>query len=154
MDEANFTNSNKNKPILVDTNGYQYKKKRDSYECKYWTCRKSGCYVKAVSIHPPNATPTIKSITGVHNHSSQKLKKRVSDMENEAVINAARNPTLSCRMVLSELSNRLNNDGMAAASTMSNLSTLKTRVYRARYLYNYYCIFHKLFKTVACLLEC
>ena len=53
-------------------------------------------------------------------------------MENEALLNAARNPTLPCRKVLSELANTLQTNGIAAASIMSRLTTLKTRIYRAR----------------------
>ena len=132
MDEAKFVSFNKNKPILVDGQGCEYKKKRDAGVNKYWVCRKSGCSAKAVTIHPENSNPTIKKVTGMHDHSPEKLKKRVKEMENEAMCNAARNPTLSCRTVLYELSNQLVNDRIAAASAMSNQSTLKTRIYRAR----------------------
>ena len=85
MDEAKFVSSNKNKPSLVDGQGFEYKKKRDAGVNKYWVCRKSGCSVKAVTIHPENSNPTIKKVTGLHDHSSEKLEKRVKEMEIEAV---------------------------------------------------------------------
>ena len=53
-------------------------------------------------------------------------------MEKEAVQNAARNPTIPCRSVLGEISSALQNESMAAATTMSRLSSLKQSIYRAR----------------------
>ena len=77
----------------------------------------------------------IKNVKNTHNHSSKLVEKRVKMAEQEAVENAARNPTLTCRAVMmAEIANTLQTDSMAAASSMSRMSTIKQRIYRARYI--------------------
>ena len=56
MEEANYVMSNKNKPILVDKQGFHYKKEREVADRKYWICRMSGCSVTAVTVHPENSS--------------------------------------------------------------------------------------------------
>ena len=73
MEEATFTNSNKGKPILVDPRAYEYKKKSDLNSSKYWICRKSGCGVRAVTIHLEHQAARIKQIIGTHEHNTEKL---------------------------------------------------------------------------------
>ena len=51
------------------------------------------------------------------------VEKRVKMAEQEAVENAARNPTLTCRAVMAELANTLQTYLMAAASSMSRMSS-------------------------------
>ena len=42
----------------------------------------------------------IKKLQGEHNHSSQLLRQRVKQLEDEVVNNAARNPTLPTRQIM------------------------------------------------------
>ena len=76
----------------------------------------------------------IKNVKNTHNHSSKLVEKRVKMAEQEAVENEARNLTLTCRAVMAEIANTLQTDSMAAASSMSRMSTIKQRIYRARYI--------------------
>ena len=46
-------------------------------------------------------------ISGDHNHDNDIAKKNVKDKENQAVEEAARNPTVSPRTVLANLTNNL-----------------------------------------------
>ena len=56
----------------------------------------------------------IKNVKNTHNHSSKLVEKRVKMAEQEAVENAARNPTLTCRAVMAEIASTLQTDSMAA----------------------------------------
>ena len=61
------------------------------------------------------------------------MKSLVAQKEVEAVANAARNPTLSCRKVMADLANDLQTEGIAAVTAMSNLRNLEQKIYQARY---------------------
>ena len=74
----------------------------------------------------------IKKLQGEHNHSSQLLRQRVKQLEDELVNNAARNPTLPTRQVMADLSNQLNTESMEASTSMSTTQSLKMRIFRAR----------------------
>ena len=65
-------------------------------------------------------------------HSSELLKKRVKEVEKEAIQNAARNPTLSTRVVLAEVANKLQTESMAVATSSSKSGTLGQAINRAR----------------------
>ena len=134
---ANFILSSRKKNILVDRQNFEYKFKRESETgARYWVCRlrdSLGCTATASTIERNDAT-FIKNVKNTHNHSSKLVEKRVKMAEQEAVENAARNPTLTCRAVMAELANTLQTDSMAAASSMSRMSTIKQRIYRARYI--------------------
>ena len=67
-----------------------------------------------------------------HNHSSTVLKKRVIDIEKRFVENAGNNPTIAWRTVLEDIANTLQNDSLAAATTMSRQQTIKMKIYHAR----------------------
>ena len=92
-----------------------------------------GCTSTASTIERNDASFT-KNVKNTHNHLSKLVKKRVKVAEQEAVENAVRNPTLTCRTVMAELANTLQTDSMAAASSMSRMSTIKQRIYRGRYI--------------------
>ena len=92
-----------------------------------------GCTATAYTIERNDAA-FIKNVKNTHNHSSKLVKKRVKVAEQEAVENAVRNPTLTCRTVMAELANTLQTDSMAAASSMSRMSTIKQRIHRGRYI--------------------
>ncbi len=61
------------------------------------------------------------------------MKSLVSQKEEEAVQNAAHNPTLGCRKVMADLANDLQTEGIAAATAMSKFRNLEQKIYRARY---------------------
>ena len=128
---ANFILSSRKKNILVDRQNFEYKFKRESETgARYWVCRlrdSLGCTATASTIERNDAT-FIKNVKNTHNHSSKLVEKRVKMAEQEAVENAARNPTLTCRAVMAEIANTLQTDSMAAASSMSRMSTIKQRI--------------------------
>ena len=74
----------------------------------------------------------LKKVTGSHTHSSMILKNRVDSIQADLVKNASQNPTIPCRTVLADIANVLQNDSLAAATSMANMNTLKQRIYRAR----------------------
>ena len=138
MEEAQFTLSQQGKQILLDKLKYEYKKKSTYKDRIYWECRLQDikkCTATAVTILA-GEKQFIKEIKGSHCHSSNLVKKRVQAQEMNCVENAAKNPTVACRTILSDLSNTLQTDSTAAASSMAKLGTLKQRIYRARYVYN------------------
>ena len=93
---------------MVDCQNFEYKFKRESETgARYWVCRlrdSLGCTATASTIERNDAT-FIKNVKNTHNHSSKLVEKRVKMAEQEAVENAARNPTLTCRAVMPELAN-------------------------------------------------
>ena len=131
---ARFTKSNKNKDILVDQSSHEYILNKRVGENAYWCCRKkkqNGCKASAVTTTVEDQVFIAKT-SGEHNHSSAVLKKRVIDIEKRFVENAGNNPTIACRTVLGDIANTLQNDSLAAATTMSRQQTIKMRIYRAR----------------------
>ena len=132
---AQFTRSIRDKPILVDSNQYEYKLKRGPVNGRNsWECRKKDaehCKAVATTILL-DGVEYIEKLKGEHVHSSQILHKRIEKVQRAAIENAAKNPTLPCRAVLADLSNTLQTDSLAAAASMDKLSTLKQRIYRAR----------------------
>ena len=137
---AKFIQSSKNRQILVDSSGFEYKKKLDNKDksITYWECRAQDSHkCKATAITSNNhdeGSAMIKQIKGDHTHSSNILKKRVKEIENRFIENAAQNPTIACRTVLGELANCLQSDSLAASSSMGIMSNLKKRIYRARFV--------------------
>ena len=63
---------------------------------------------------------------------SKILKNCVSKIEDNFVKNASQNPTIPCRTVLAYIENVLQTDSTAAATSMTKMSVLKQRIYRAR----------------------
>ena len=104
---------------------HEYTFKRESEAgVKYRVCRSRDTdkYPATASTIERDGTTFIKSINHDHNHTSKVFEKRVEIVENKAVKNAVRNPTIPCRTVLAELANNLQTDSMAAASSMSRMS--------------------------------
>ena len=90
---------------MVDSNQFEYTKKSQYHGYTYWECRSkysSKCLVTAVTTTTEDGL-FIKSVKGEHEHGNNLIKKRVKGIENEHVQNAARNPTLTCRTVLKDL---------------------------------------------------
>ena len=133
---AVFVKSNKKGPFLVDTEEFEYRIKSNTPETAttYWICRKKDAYnCKArAKTQIIEEQEYLKEVTGNHNHSNNILKKRVKAIQAQEVENAARNPTIACRTVLGNLCNKLQNDSLAAATSMSRSSTLKMQIYRGR----------------------
>ena len=75
----------------------------------------------------------IKAENGEHNHSSGLLKKHVKSCEKQFVDNAAKNPTVATRTILGNISNKVQNESLAASSSLSRMSALKQAMYRARH---------------------
>ena len=71
----------------------------------------------------------LQDTNGSHSHSNSLLKKQVRKIEDEYVRNAAANPTIASRTVLSNI---LQNQSLAAASSMSRTATLEVKIYRER----------------------
>ena len=71
-------------------------------------------------------------ISGDHNHDNDIAKKTVKDKENQAVEEAARNPTVSPRTVLANLTNNLRASNPINITYMSKFSTFTKRVQRER----------------------
>ena len=134
---ANFILSSRKKKILLDRQNFGYQFKCESETgARYWVCRLRdllGCTATASTIERNDATFT-KNVNNTHNHSSKLVEKRVKMAEQEAVENAVRNPTLTCKAVMAELAYTLQTDSMAAASSMSRMSTIKQRIYKGRYI--------------------
>ena len=135
MEEAaELTTSNKGAKILIDSNKYQYRKRKTVAQKSYWSCREAKsklCMAKALT-EIRNGQEFILKETGEHNHSNDLLKKRVQVLENKFVDNAAINPTIATRTILGNISNRLQNESLHAAAAMSTINNLKMKIYRAR----------------------
>ena len=115
---ANCILSSRKRKILVDRQNFGYKFERESETgAIYWVWRLRallGCTATASTIERNDASFT-KNVKNTHNHSSKLVEKRVKVAEQEAVENAVRNLTLTCRAVMAELANTLQTDSMAAA---------------------------------------
>ena len=131
-----FISSNKKSKVLVDANRHEYLKDKTIADKTYWICRKKRqnfCSAKIVTqTERDPAIEIIVKVSGEHNHSSELLQKRVIETEKKFVENAAINPSIPCRTVLGEITNKLQNDSVAAGSAMSNSDSIKQRIYRAR----------------------
>ena len=88
-------------PLLIDEKEFEYRKKKVVNDVVYWKCKKSTsadkCQVTASTTTNEDGSVKIKAIRGDHNHSTEKIKKRVKQIESACVQNAAINPTISCR---------------------------------------------------------
>ena len=60
------------------------------------------------------------------------MRKKVKEVEKEAIQNAARNPTLSTRVVLAEVATKLQTDSMAVATSSSKSDTLSKAMFNGR----------------------
>ena len=89
------------------------------------------CKATASTIEKDEVT-YIKEEKGEHNHSSDILKNRVKKHEKEAIENAAKNPTVAPPTVLAKMSNTVQNESMAAATSLSTMNSMKMAIYRAR----------------------
>lgn len=121
---------------MRDQNGYEYlRNKTVDGNITYWSCRKLKTKFKCKATAKTvliDGQSVIRGLQGEHEHSSGLLKKRVLCVEREAVMNAARNPCIAPRTVLAEICNTLQNDSLAAATSMSKPSAIKSRIQRAR----------------------
>ena len=130
---AEFVLSNKNRKVLI-FNNFEYILNKNVGESGYWVCRNKksdACRAMAQTI-TIDGQQFVKKVQGEHHHSSRIIKRKVMNLEKEYVKNAANNPTIACRTVLGEICQNLQNDSLAAATSMSKQNTIKQRIYRAR----------------------
>ena len=85
-------------PLLIDEKEFEYRKKKTVKDVVYWKCRKSTfaekCQVTASTTTNEDGSVKVKYIKGEHNHSTEKTRNRVKQMENVCVQNAAINPAI------------------------------------------------------------
>ena len=113
---------------------YLFRKRKARGSNTYYTCREAesqNCKATATTIEADGMT-YIKSERGEHTHSSGILKKRVKSYERQTVDNAAKNPTVAPRTILAGISNKVQNESMAASTSLSNMNTMRIAIYRAR----------------------
>ena len=131
MEEAaELTNSNKGARIVIDSKKYQYRKRKTVAQKSYWSCREADskhCKATAVTETRKGQEFILKE-KGDHTHSNELLKKRVQKVEDNFVENAAINPTIATCTILGNISNRLQNESLHAATAMSTINNLKMKI--------------------------
>ena len=130
---AKFVTVRKSK-FLVDDNNYHYTINQVTDSVSFWKCRRytsDKCYARAIT-EKDGEMMFLKKVTGNHTHSSMILKNRVDSIHADYVKNASQNPTIPCRTVLADIASALQNDSLAAATSMPNMNTLKQQIYRTR----------------------
>ena len=78
------------------------------------------------------ATNMVTRITGEHNHDTDLAAKKVREKENEAIQEAARNPTVSPRTVLGNLAANVTATSPTSINHMRNQAAFKKAVQRER----------------------
>ena len=116
---AKFVQSEKNAKFLVDENNYEYKISSKIGENTFWKCRRTvseKCRARAITCTLVDGE-YLKKVSGEHTHSSKLMKRRISAVESLYVQNAARNLTIPCRTILGEITNHLQTESLAAATS-------------------------------------
>ena len=118
--------------ILQSPDGYEYSKSKDDGKRIHFFCRgrkKYDCKVTAAVTSHDNM---IVRVSGEHNHDNDLMRKTANDKENEAVCSAARNPTVSPRTVLANLTSELRANNPQAVSSISKSKTFSKKIQRER----------------------
>ncbi len=65
-------------------------------------------------------------------HSSKLLERRIKEIENDVIVNSSKNPTITPRTAMANLSTQVQSEGIHAVAKMRRLSATKQQIYRAR----------------------
>ena len=122
---AHFKHAKQGGKVLLCPEGYEFNKVKEDTGRIHFVCRmkkKYGCKVTAAVTVADNM---LVRMTGVHNHDTDLTVKKVQEKEKDAIKEGAKNPTVSPRTVLANLTA----DIMGCSSTSINhLSKTKTFV--------------------------
>ena len=101
---AQFKHAKQGGTWLVTSDGHEFRRQRvaTGKKCHY-ACRMAKKYNCKVTAAVEVATNMVTRKTGEHNHDTDLAAKKVRGQENEAIQEAARNPTVLPRTVLGNL---------------------------------------------------
>lgn len=131
---ASYKDAKQGGKILLCPDGYEFTKVKTETAKVHYVCRKKTKFGCKVTAAVATKDDMIVRITGEHVHDNDLVKTAVMEKENEAVKSAARNPTVSPRTALANLTN----DVMASTSTstavnyLSKTKTFTKKIQRAR----------------------
>ena len=117
MNLTTFVSSNKGGNILVGSHQFEYRKRKAVGSTVYYVCR------EAERLKCKATASTIETDGVIY----IKVQKGI-----EAIENAAKNPTVAPRTILADMSNTVQSESMAAASSLSMMNSMKQAIYRAR----------------------
>ena len=130
---AQFKPAKQGGQILVTPDNHEFKKSRPAQGKKlFMKCRmhhKYGCKATAAVDLEENM---VVRLSGEHNHDTDITIKKVKEMEKQAVEEAARNPTVSPRTVLGNLSTNIMGDNPNAINHLCNKDAFRKRIQRER----------------------
>ena len=100
---AHFKHAKQGGKVLLCPEGYEFNKVKMDHGRIHFVCRmkkKYGCKVTAAVTVSDNM---LVRMSGVHNHDTDLTVKKVREKENDAINDGAKNPTVSPRTVLANL---------------------------------------------------
>ena len=129
---AHFKHAKQGGQLLLCPDGYEFNKAKTETSRVHYVCRmkkKYGCKVTAAVTPQDNM---LVRMSGVHNHDTDLAAKRVREKENQAIQEAARNPTVSPRSALANLTNELMEESPTSVNHLSKSKTFTKKIQRAR----------------------
>lgn len=136
LDQKNFkflkSNNLKGRPVIEDTNGYQYRFRRECTGANvYYKCRavdKFKCPATGI-LRPNLGTFEPRS---VHNHPVERARLAVENVISANIENAAKNPEIQPRNVMANIVQQTMRMSEFATGLIPSQNTIKSRLQRSR----------------------
>ena len=136
-----WTSSNKKgsgRKILICDNDFQYRFNRETSSSEYYYCRNKQVYGCKSSATISKCSSDKCTVTGIHNHEAERLKSMVSEVINNNIVNASKNPTVPPRNVLADITSETIAISKYAGNLLPRMNTIKQSIHRARKLESSY----------------
>ena len=129
---AHFKHAKQGGKLLLCPEGYEFNKVKEDKDRIHFVCRmkkKYGCKVTAAVTVADNM---LVRMSGDHNHDTDIAVKKVKEKENNAIKEGARNPTVSPRSVLANLTTELMGSSSTSINHLSKSRTFVKKLQRER----------------------
>ena len=129
---AHYKHAKQGGQLLLCPDGFEFSKAKAEASRVHYVCRMKKKYGCRVTAAVRTADNMLVRVSGIHSHDTDLSVKRVQDKENQAIQEAARNPTVSPRSVLANLANELMEENPTSVNHLSKSKTFTKKIQRAR----------------------